>query len=49
MPAGCKRMRTTPVVGVSVAVAGFVSSEGNLDYNPNLPWLEGAADWQTSQ
>jgi predicted NBD/HSP70 family sugar kinase len=30
----------TPVAGVSVAVAGFVSSEGVLDYNPNLPWLE---------
>ena len=39
--AGCERMRTTPVVGVSVAVAGFVSADGSLEYNPNLPWLEG--------
>jgi glucokinase len=39
---GLQAHANTPVVGVSVAVAGFVSSEGNLDYNPNLPWLEGA-------
>jgi glucokinase len=31
---------TTPVAGISVAVAGFVSPDGALDYNPNLPWLE---------
>ena len=31
-----------PVLGVSVAIAGFVSWEGALAYNPNLPWLEHA-------
>lgn len=31
-----------PVVGVSAAVAGFVTSDGALEYNPNLPWLERA-------
>src|SRR5271163_1385228 len=30
-----------PVAGVSAAVAGFVSTEGMLVYNANLPWLEG--------
>ncbi len=29
-----------PVVGVSVAVAGFVNAEGALEFNANLPWLE---------
>jgi glucokinase len=29
-----------PTVGVSVAVAGFVSAEGTLEFNANLPWLE---------
>jgi glucokinase len=29
-----------PVEGVAAAVAGFVSADGVLDYNPNLPWLE---------
>ncbi len=41
----CRHMQAeseSPVVGVSAAVAGFVSSEGALEYNPNLPWLEGA-------
>jgi len=33
---------TVPVVGVSIAVAGFVRSDGTLAYNPNLPWLEDA-------
>jgi predicted NBD/HSP70 family sugar kinase len=28
------------VIGVSVAVAGFVSADGALEYNANLPWLE---------
>jgi len=37
---GLQAHATGPVSGVSVAVAGFVSSEGVLDYNPNLPWLE---------
>ncbi len=39
----CRRLEAEasfPVVGVSVAVAGFVSSDGALEYNPNLPWLE---------
>ena len=31
-----------PVLGVSVALAGFVTADGTLEYNPNLPWLEGA-------
>src|SRR5271170_1666896 len=31
----------TPIAGASAAVAGFVSSDGALEYNPNLPWLEG--------
>ena len=39
---GLLAQATIPVAGVSVAVAGFVSSDGDLDYNPNLPWLEGA-------
>ena len=39
---GLQAHANSPVAGVSVAVAGFVSSEGDLDYNPNLPWLEGA-------
>ncbi len=30
----------SPVLGVSVALAGFVSTEGALEYNANLPWLE---------
>lgn len=30
-----------PVLGVSVAIAGFVTPDGTLEYNPNLPWLEG--------
>jgi glucokinase len=29
-----------PAIGVSAAVAGFVTAEGALEYNPNLPWLE---------
>jgi predicted NBD/HSP70 family sugar kinase len=37
---GLQAEATTPVAGVSVAVAGFVSPDGALDYNPNLPWLE---------
>jgi len=32
----------TPVAGVAVAIAGFVSAEGTLEYNSNLPWLEHA-------
>jgi glucokinase len=28
------------VIGVSVAVAGFVSADGALEFNANLPWLE---------
>jgi glucokinase len=43
--AACRGLQAeaiAPVAGVSVAVAGFVSPEGALDYNPNLPWLEGA-------
>ena len=32
----------TPVAGVAVAIAGFVSAEGTLEYNSNLPWLENA-------
>src|SRR5271163_4544716 len=32
-----------PVTGISAAVAGFVSAEGLLEYNSNLPWLEGTA------
>jgi glucokinase len=31
---------TAPIAGVSVAVAGFVSADGALEYNSNLPWLE---------
>jgi glucokinase len=31
-----------PVLGVSVAMAGFVNREGALAYNPNLAWLEHA-------
>jgi glucokinase len=30
-----------PIAGISAAVAGFVSAEGQLEYNSNLPWLEG--------
>ncbi len=29
-----------PLIGVSGAVAGFLSESGSLFYNPNLPWLE---------
>lgn len=32
----------TPVAGVAVAIAGFVSAKGTLEYNSNLPWLEHA-------
>jgi predicted NBD/HSP70 family sugar kinase len=32
-----------PVAGVAAAVAGFVDAEGVLEYNSNLPWLEGTA------
>ncbi len=31
-----------PVLGVSLAMAGFVSRQGTLTYNPNLAWLEHA-------
>jgi glucokinase len=37
---GLQAAAVTPVAGVSVAVAGFVSGDGALEYNPNLPWLE---------
>lgn len=30
-----------PMAGISAAVAGFVSADGLLEYNSNLPWLEG--------
>ncbi len=30
-----------PVVGIAIAVAGFVSADGALEFNANLPWLEG--------
>ncbi len=42
--ASCRQLQAEaklPVIGVSAAVAGFVSDEGTLEYNPNLPWLEG--------
>jgi glucokinase len=29
-----------PVAGISVAIAGFVTPDGDLEYNSNLPWLE---------
>lgn len=29
-----------PVTGLAVAIAGFVSHDGSLEYNANLPWLE---------
>jgi glucokinase len=29
-------------LGVAAGIAGFVSAEGSLDYNPNLAWLEQA-------
>jgi glucokinase len=41
--AACRRLQVeekAPVIGVSAAVAGFVSADGTLEYNPNLPWLE---------
>jgi glucokinase len=31
-----------PITGAAVAIAGFVSADGALDFNANLPWLEGA-------
>lgn len=31
---------TLPVAGVSAAIAGFVTAEGRLEYNPNISWLE---------
>jgi glucokinase len=37
---GLRAEANAPVAGISVAVAGFVGSDGSLDYNPNLPWLE---------
>ncbi len=37
-----QREASHPILGVSVALAGFVSREGTLAYNPNLPWLEHA-------
>lgn len=40
----CKGMRTEsaePMAGIAVAVAGFVGADGALEYNANLPWLEG--------
>jgi glucokinase len=43
--AACRQLEgeaNVPVVGVSAAVAGFVNADGVLEYNPNLPWLEGA-------
>ena len=30
-----------PPTNIAGAIAGFLSSEGALVYNPNLPWLEG--------
>jgi len=42
--AACRRLQREarlPVLGVSVAAAGFVTAEGALEYNANLPWLEG--------
>lgn len=39
----CMGLRTEsaePVVGIAVAVAGFVNADGALEYNANLPWLE---------
>ena len=36
----CRQLRaeaTAQVIGVSAAVAGFVSADGALEYNPNLP------------
>jgi len=43
--AGCQLRAEAgePVAGISVAVAGFVDAEGVLEYNSNLPWLEGTA------
>jgi glucokinase len=29
-----------PVAGISVAVAGFVTTDGAIEFNANLPWLE---------
>ena len=43
--AASRRLRgeaKTPVAGIAVAIAGFVSVEGTLEYNSNLPWLEHA-------
>ena len=31
---------TAPLFGVAGSVAGFLSEEGSVLYNPNLPWLE---------
>ncbi len=41
--AACRGLQAearSPVAGISVAVAGFAGTDGALDYNPNLPWLE---------
>jgi glucokinase len=35
-----REQAAVPVIGLSVAVAGFVSDDGELEYNANLPWLE---------
>jgi len=37
-----QREAAQTVLGVSVAIAGFVNAQGVLAYNPNLPWLEHA-------
>ncbi|HET9086394.1 MAG TPA: ROK family protein [Acidobacteriaceae bacterium] len=50
--AGIRRLQAPsrgPVLGVSVAIAGFVTSDGILEYNPNLPWLQGAPVGATLQ
>jgi predicted NBD/HSP70 family sugar kinase len=41
--AGRRLHAESPVAGVAAAVAGFVDAEGVLEYNSNLPWLEGTA------
>jgi glucokinase len=41
--AACRLLQlgpAAPVTGIAVAVAGFVSADGALEYNGNLPWLE---------
>ncbi|AXC14158.1 Xylose-responsive transcription regulator, ROK family [Acidisarcina polymorpha] len=41
--AASRRLQTQaeqPIAGISAAVAGFVTPQGELEYNPNLPWLE---------